>query len=115
MTDETFKEVYDFEDYLVSNLGRVYSSITKRFLKPIRHGGFNGPVYYRVRLTKNGKHYNKSISRLVAEAFIPNPDNKPEVDHIDRDTSNNCVGNLRWATRIENRHNRRDYDDRRRK
>ena len=49
--------------------------------------------------------YKYLVSRLVAEHFIPNPHNLPEVDHIDTDLNNNCVWNLRWVTHIENMNN----------
>lgn len=58
--------------------------------------------YCDVSLSKDGKRIHKKIHRLVAEAFIPNPDNKPEVDHIDTDKDNNNVNNLRWVTHSEN-------------
>lgn len=65
----------------------------------------------------NGKKVNYFVHRLVAEAFIPNPENKPTVDHIDRDPANNKVSNLRWATHHEQRmnssqvigHNKQEY------
>ena len=53
-------------------------------------------------LYKNGKRENKLVNRLVAEAFIPNPENKPEVNHIDGNPLNNFVTNLEWATKAEN-------------
>lgn len=55
----------------------------------------------RVRLWKNGKSERFIISRLVANAFIPNPENKPEVKHIDGNTSNNAVSNLKWSNHKE--------------
>jgi hypothetical protein len=58
--------------------------------------------YLRVKLFKEGKHHYKTIHRLVAETFLPNPDNFPVVDHIDRDCRNNCVENLRWTTQAGN-------------
>lgn len=90
-------EINGYENYLIHEDGTVYSKITKKFLKPhIRKG------YYRVGLTKNKKQKNFSINRLVAEHYIPNPENKPEVDHIDDDPLNNNVNNLQWLTHQEN-------------
>lgn len=58
--------------------------------------------YQLVTLTVNGKGNTKSVHRLVADAFLPNQDNKPEVNHLDGDKSNNCVSNLEWVTKSEN-------------
>lgn len=60
------------------------------------------------RVTVNGKHYG--LHRLVAEAFIPNPESKPTVDHIDRNPRNNDVSNLRWASPKEQADNTRLVD-----
>lgn len=75
-------------------LQRKHERILKINYSNNRHG--------LVVLCKEGKTYPRLIHRLVAIAFIPNPDNKPVVDHIDTDTHNNCVENLRWATVQEN-------------
>lgn len=106
---EIWKPVKGFENYEVSNLGQVKSlnyNRTKgtKILKP----GMDTNGYLQVHLSKNGKHYAKSIHRLVAEAFIPNIDNKPEVNHIDGNKQNNKVENLEWVTRREN--NKHAYD-----
>lgn len=61
--------------------------------------------YMKVLLSKEGKQKLKLVHRLVAEAFIPNPDNKPEIDHINTDRTDNRVENLRWVTRKENCNN----------
>lgn len=65
--------------------------------------------YLRVYLTNKDGTCAYSVSRLIAETFIPNPDNKPEVDHIDRNRSNNNASNLRWATHRENAINKGCY------
>jgi hypothetical protein len=61
--------------------------------------------YARCSLRKNGVSKNYCVHRLVAEAFIPNPENKQHVDHIDTNTLNNSVYNLRWVTAVENSRN----------
>ena len=66
----------------------------------------DGRGYLKVKLHKNGEQRNFSIHRLVATAFIPNPDNLPEVDHIDRNRYNNNVENLRWVSKQQNIENR---------
>ena len=89
------------EEYGISEDGEVYSYRLKRFLKTTLDKG-----YYRVSLTKDEKSCLKFIHRLIAETFIPNPDNHPFVDHIDRDPKNNSLSNLRWATNQQNGMNR---------
>lgn len=84
--------------YAVSNMARVKNILTGKFLKIDSH--------YRVELALNNKSKKFKIHCLMMLAFdIPNPENKPEVDHIDSDVSNNNLENLRWATRIENMNN----------
>jgi hypothetical protein len=93
--------------YQVSNDGCVRRVKTGRVLKPCPHS--NG--YLTVCLCMDGKRETCNVHRLVAEGFVPNPDNKPEVDHIDRDKQNNRVSNLRWATRSENNINTAGYSN----
>lgn len=108
---EIWKDIKNYEGlYQVSNMGRVKSlkrMMNKRKCEEIiKTPSLGGRGYKRVSLCNNGiiKYY--SIHRLVAEAFIPNEENKPTVDHIDRNISNNCVSNLRWATYKEQNANR---------
>lgn len=96
---EEWKEIADFEGlYLISSFGRVKSIINNKILTPciIRA---NGLV---VGLMRNGKVEKRQVSRLVAAAFIPNPENKPCVDHIDGVRFHNFVENLRWCSINEN-------------
>ncbi len=98
-------EVPDYPDYLVYDDGRIFSKKRRKMLKP-RDNGYG---YHQVALCKDGKVKNGRVNRLVAQAYIPNPENKCEVDHIDRDKSNNHVSNLRWVTSSENKQNRRMF------
>jgi len=98
-------EIEGYSDYLIHDDGRVWSKKGKgRFLEPRKIKG-----YHQVCLYRDGKRKSVYASRLVALNFIPNPENKPEVDHIDRNPSNNHVSNLRWATRQENSDNKGMY------
>ena len=93
------KDIKDYEGlYAITRDGNVWSYKSKKFLKPMLDK--NG--YHKVILYKNGKGKNFLIHRLVAKAFIPNPNNLPEVNHKDEDKSNNCVENLEWMSKIDN-------------
>ena len=84
--------------YSVSSEGRVYSSHNKgSYLKDV----ISVDGYARVSLSENNKRTLTSTHRLVAFAFIPNPEDKPTVNHKDGCKLNNCVGNLEWATNSE--------------
>lgn len=72
----------------------MYSYKSKKFLKPVK----NNTGYSIVCLHKDGEHKNYYIHRLVAEAYIPNPDNLPQVNHKDENKENNSLQNLEWCT-----------------
>jgi len=100
-------EIQGYERYMIYEDGRVWSKWGKgRFLKPTP---VNKKGYLGVCLCKDGKSITITIHRLIALHYIPNPENKPEVDHIDRDKQNNNIENLRWATRSENQRNKGAY------
>ena len=97
---EKFKKIKDYPNYLISDQGRVYSCKRKKFLKPAN----NGRGYFIVDLSKNGIRKNLTIHRLVALAFIPNPENKRTINHIDGIKTNNHADNLEWCSQKENVH-----------
>jgi hypothetical protein len=92
------KKISGYERYLVSENGDVFSTITNKFLKKNK----TGIGYESVALHENSKQKTFRIHRLVAKAFILNPDNKPQINHIDGNKSNNHISNLEWCTAKEN-------------
>ena len=95
--------VYDYTNlYEVSNMGRIRNSRTGRILKPGTITSSSGGVYLSVVLTKDKKSKQFLIHRLVAEVFIPNPENKPYVNHKDEIPGHDWVDNLCWCTQQEN-------------
>ena len=111
---EEWREIKGYEGlYEVSNLGRVrrldgivntdIKNVSKRFLKGrILKPSTNSNGYYRVILSKDSKTKMHFIHRLVAVAFLPNPDNLPCVNHKDENPKNNSVWNLEWCTQKYN-------------
>lgn len=99
--EEIWKDIVGYEGlYQVSNLGNVRS--VKRKVKLLRHGQDKERGYKNVILYRNGTRKMWLVHRLVAIAFVNNPENKPQIDHIDGNPSNNVVTNLRWCTVKEN-------------
>lgn len=108
--EEIWKDIKGYEGfYQVSNLGHV-RSLDRTFVNAAGRTRYykgkvlalKGEPYYNVALAKQQKCLTRRIHRLVAEAFIPNPDNLPCIDHIDCNKKNNRVDNLRWCSYAEN-------------
>jgi hypothetical protein len=93
---EEYRPITGYENYVVSNLGNVMNISTGKLLKPFYNYG-----YEYVSLSKKSRSKNFRVHRLVALAFIPNPENKPTVNHADGDKHNNAASNLEWATSKE--------------
>lgn len=104
--EEIWKEIEGYNKrYFISNKGSVKRICEKSKKEVYMKIHKNEKGYCRVRLSYNYKTNFKSVHRLVAEAFIPNPENKPEIDHINGNREDNRVENLRWATHSENMNN----------
>jgi hypothetical protein len=101
---EVWKTIPGFEDYSASTWGRVrrYTPSLGTYPGKILKPKVNNYGYLSVVLSSKGKNKTCSISRLVAQTFIPNPHNLPEVDHIDNNQKNNHVENLKWSTGLQN-------------
>lgn len=100
---EIWKEIKGYEGYEVSNTGKVRGKNVNE-LKPRSNGN-----YYFITLSNNGDKRNFYIHRLVAIAFLPNPDCLPQVNHKDENTYNNSVDNLEWCTNQYNQHYSKTY------
>lgn len=92
--DGNYKPIQDYEEYyLIYDTGQVWSIRSNKFLKPM----VTQDGYLYVDLCKHGTDNLQKIHRLVAKAFIPNPNNLPQINHIDEDKTNNQVSNLEWC------------------
>lgn len=98
MSLEAYRKIKGFEDYEISSWGRVFNTKTGRYVRPETHD----KGYLRVDLYNEDGRKHCKIHRLVAEAFIPNPDGKPHINHIDGNNQNNSISNLEWVTNKEN-------------
>lgn len=93
------KDIKDFERlYAITSCGKVWSYKSNKFLKLTPNSG----GYSTVGLCKDGKRKTCNVHRLVAETYIPNPNNLPEVNHKDENKSNNCINNLEWCNKKYN-------------
>jgi hypothetical protein len=102
MNKEIWKPIDNYLNYMVSNFGRIkninYRGTGKtKFIKGTKHNN-----YTYITLSKNNKLKAYLLHRLVAEAFIPNPENKPCINHKDCNRQNNRADNLEWCTQKEN-------------
>ena len=96
--DERWKRIWNLPDYWVSNKERVWSSVSERFLdgSPVGNG------YIDFTLYNGDRKIRRYLHRLMAEAFIPNPYNYPNVRHLDDNPRNNELDNLAWGTQLDN-------------
>ena len=108
---EIWRPIEGYEFYEVSNLGRVRrlesfvnckNGVKQKFPGKILKPRVNNCGYLMVRLCKNGICRSYYLHRLVCQAFLPNPDNKPQVNHLSEEKTNNSVENLEWCTAKEN-------------
>ncbi len=105
MNIEIWKEIPLFERYQVSNMGNIRRG--NKLLTP----GLDTYGYRQVNLYMNKKRYTRKVYRLVLNAFCPNIENKPQIDHINRIRTDDRLENLRWATPSENCRNKVGYSE----
>ena len=103
-----YKEVENYSDYIIFKTGKIFSKKRNRFMKLTKKKHkLQDRIDMRIALCKNGKEKKFYLARLLGIHFIPNPLNKPQIDHIDRNSLNNDLSNLRWVNRSENTLNRK--------
>lgn len=103
MEEEVWKDIEGYSRYKISNLARVWDSKTDKEVTKVLTGK---PQYYYVNMNRDdGKRKLVRLHRLVADAFVPNPEDKNLVDHIDQDKLNNLPHNLRWSDEYGNSRN----------
>ena len=108
---EIWRDIPDYERfYQSSTMGNIRSyhyhkTLGLRNLKLVK----DTKGYLKTVLCKNGQHKEGKVHQLVAKTFIPNPNNYPEIDHIDTNRANNQVSNLRWVTKVMNARNPLTY------
>jgi hypothetical protein len=95
--EEQWKQISDFPNYYISSFGNIKNAVSNKLLKPSIKAG-----YYGVSLIYNEYRKSLRIHRLVALAFLDNPENKTDVNHKDKNKLNNHINNLEWMTRLEN-------------
>lgn len=103
---EIWKDINGYESiYQVSNLGNIrclhFGNKNSNVIKNLK-ASFNNAGYLKIELHKDGKRKMFYVHRIVANAFIPNPNNLPQINHIDGDKTNNKISNLEWVTSKEN-------------
>ena len=99
IVQEVWKDIKGYPDYQISNLGRIWSKYKQRYKATCK----NNKGYEQVNLIAiNGKWKKELVHRLVALAFVENPEGKPEVNHINHIRDDNRAENLEWVTKSEN-------------
>ena len=99
MTQEIYRDIEGYDNYQVTSWGRIFNVTKQKFLRQEE----TEKGYLRVDLYDAcGRRKHEKVHRLVAKAFIPNPEGKPHVNHIDGNKMNNSFTNLEWVTNEEN-------------
>lgn len=100
---EIWKPIENFENYEISSYGRIRSlNFNNEKRISLLKTSISKKGYVRVRVSKNNKKYTINIHKLVGLAYVPNPDNKPQINHLDGNKQNNYYKNLEWSTNLEN-------------